>query len=327
MKIVGLDIGYGYTKVFSVGGSHTFPTRVSTSIPESVFERQYPIVIVNGKKYLVGERFLSKFGDVETKTDAFIGSDFYLAILGEALIRTYVNPNLLVLGLPPGMYSGERADQLITTVYNSTIIDGNSNTLIASEKIKVIPQGAGIFFDYVLQGHEDALKKNVVVVDIGHYTVDMVFFTNGEYMQGEAMSANIGVSLLFDEVSKELTRKYGLFFKDDEVIARVITSNGINHGGRRFELDCEKFVLSYKEKVFATIDNLLDSAPFDIDLILAAGGGANALRGYKSKYKLLIPANPQMSNAMGYYRYGRKIAYELFDANVSNKEIQIQAVK
>ena len=312
MKVIGLDIGYGYTKVFSPPENHIFPTKVSTSIPESVFDRKYPIVKVNGEKYLVGERFISGFGEIDPMTENFIGSDHYLAILGEALIRSHVNPDVLVIGMPPGLYTREKANELCLEIYNATISDANTNNIVSPRKVKVIPQGAGIFFDYAFQGNDGVFNMNVAVIDIGHYTVDIVFFAHGEYLQGKAISFNTGVATLFETVSKEFTRRYGLYFKDDEVIAKIIRSGGIVHGGNEYSLDCTDFVNSYKRQLLSSIDKHLDSAPFHIDLILAAGGGVKAIKDYKSKYQILNPEYPQMSNAIGYYRYGKKLAQELF---------------
>ena len=84
---IGVDIGFGYTKSTGAGGGKRFPTAVSLMTAEATFSQLAP-VLVNGKKYLVGEEAEREGGSLETRTSEFVGSDAWLAILGHALDAT-----------------------------------------------------------------------------------------------------------------------------------------------------------------------------------------------------------------------------------------------
>ena len=55
---LGIDIGYGLTKTYNSLGSRSFPTVVTSMVPEETFGEVKPIQ-VNGEKFLVGEDVMS----------------------------------------------------------------------------------------------------------------------------------------------------------------------------------------------------------------------------------------------------------------------------
>ncbi len=62
MDVLGIDIGYGYTKSFSVTPDIQrkllFPTAVSSYAPDISFGIEIRTMRVNGKRYAVGEEVI-----------------------------------------------------------------------------------------------------------------------------------------------------------------------------------------------------------------------------------------------------------------------------
>ena len=76
--IVGIDIGYGYTKsaIYDSGkySYDLFPTKVTRNVPKDLFtDEVLPIARVNGKTFLIGKRAeLEGFKTISTRTPNFL---------------------------------------------------------------------------------------------------------------------------------------------------------------------------------------------------------------------------------------------------------------
>ena len=204
---LGIDIGYGYTKTFNSGGGKMFPTAVTTMIPRSTF-REIETITANGERFLVAEDALLEGKWVlDTRNTGFVGSNGWLGVLGHSLSLNDYSPDeivggLLVLGIPPGSYTREAAGEIVAFVRGSTIVYRSKEYTFRNAGIKIIPQGAGAFFHYTSHFPEDFLKE-VAIVDIGHYTIDMIYFSGGHYVEGSTVSKSMGLSFLWDEIQKE----------------------------------------------------------------------------------------------------------------------------
>ena len=125
-------------------------------------------------------------------------SDAWLAILGHCLrINDFVKGEI-VMGVPPGVYSRDYSQKILDAIRASDMrINGEPYRI--SGNVRIIPQGAGIFFRHV-KDHPDDFRKNVTVIDIGHHTMDMVFFAEGKYVESATESQEIGMSLVLDSI-------------------------------------------------------------------------------------------------------------------------------
>src|ERR1043166_9145650 len=161
MKLYGVDIGYGFTKV---AGVDRIP-RVIPSIVGSNEELSYrsdvgdrikvaPLTL-NGHPYLVGEaakRFSRHRYRVFDSTWA--ESPYYLLLFVSALMRiekSDAQPGAVVTGLPVSHYTPERVKQIPDLLGQAQNVHTSSGeTSIKVEKVKVIPQPFGSFFDFIL---------------------------------------------------------------------------------------------------------------------------------------------------------------------------------
>ncbi|HOE18913.1 MAG TPA: ParM/StbA family protein [Syntrophorhabdaceae bacterium] len=306
---IGIDIGYGSTKTYNGSGGRIFPTAITSMVPEETFGEVRPIE-VNGEKFLVGEDVLSKWV-IDTRRIGFLGSNAWLASLAQAIVTNGLDPEdmdgkKIVLGVPPGHYSKNTARKL-TNVINSSIFNYNGKHYeLAGAEVLVIPQGTGIYFAYQLGGPDGSIaEKNIAVVDIGHYTIDMVFFAKGRYIEGTASSQPLGVSLLLDDIRSAFYRQYGWAI-NHQTAQKLLHAREIVMFQDVYRLEQITNILqAYSSKIAETIDGYYESLPSETDIGIAGGGGVLALKGcIKLQHKMFIVADPVTANAKGYYHYG-----------------------
>lgn len=317
-NILGIDIGYGYTKsYFSRSGFDSrdffsfdlFPTAVSKFIPRATFTAHKTVITANGEDFIVGDIVLTEgAGLINTRRTDFVGSSAYCAVLAYALTKTLRNPDILVLGLPPGQFSREYSDSLISIIQSAKIKTSDNGDVCLPKLIKIIPQGAGIYFSHVRSGNLDYLNKKIAVIDAGYYTLDTLFFVKGKYVENFAKSHQLGVSKIYEQVKKEFCSTYRTFIKNDATVERLLLDGKVNIAGKDYILNTSKILDSYNTEVFSLISNYIEELPDEADLIIAGGGGIRFLKnGLSGKLNINLVAHPQYANAKGYYEYGRHV--------------------
>lgn len=305
---IGIDIGYGFTKTFTIKNGipemKVFSTIVSSYIPDFSFGTKIPTIMVNGSKFSIGEDLVLNGIPYENTTrQDFVGSPSYMAILGYTLYHTDFHGKIMVLGLPPSFYHKERTKELTEKIRKQWFVDESGKPIIVPEIIKFVPQGAGIFFNCVAL-YPGIFKKNVVVIDIGYYTLDMIFFSLGKYVEGTALSTPLGIKRLYDDIRKEFAKVYGIFAKDDESIEELIGLGKYTHLGEEYKLDVSNIIRSYRNMVFTTIKGHIEKVIKKIDYAFMGGGGVRHLQGIINGINII--ENPQFANAAGFYLYGKQ---------------------
>jgi hypothetical protein len=315
--ILGIDIGYGFTKSYysqnSSGGEDAycfdvFPTTVSKFIPKITFSDSQAIVKVNEEQFLIGETALREgVGLINTRQSDFVGSNAYCAILSFALARTIRNPDILILGLPPGQYNRQYSDMIIETIKSSRIILSNRIIVDIPEVIRFIPQGAGIFFSHLRYGGSEAFNQRVAVLDVGFYTLDTLFMINGRYIENSAQSHQLGVSRLYDQVKKEFLSKFRITLKNHKTIDQILTTGKVTIMGKTYEFNANHILDSNNSEVSSYVANYIENLSDEVDLLVGGGGGVRFLDINAFKYKFSITDHPQFANARGYFEYGKHI--------------------
>jgi plasmid segregation protein ParM len=313
MSILGVDIGYGFTKSYYSKNSsdashyfHTFPTAVSRFVPRTTFSDKSIVINVNGDNFSLAENALREgTGLIKTRRKDFVGSKAYFAILALSLIRTLRNPAALILGLPPGQFSKEYTESLIQKLRSvdifATLEGAGNDRLVFPESVKFIPQGAGIFFSYI----RDDYYKNVAVLDVGYYTLDLLFLTKGKYVEKSARSYPLGVCDIYEQAKKLFYQEHRTFLKSDKSVDALLTGNKIEIAGRSYELDINEIIKPYTSQVISVIESYIEELPDDPDIFIAGGGGVKFFENANLKYDMRLVAQPQLANAKGFFEYGR----------------------
>jgi hypothetical protein len=298
---IGIDIGYGFVKTCRWDNKKMFPTAVAMMAKEATFSKTSPVT-VNGHRFLVGKEAEREGNTIDTRQSGFVASDAWLAVLGHCLRNNDFLKGDIVLGVPPGMYSKEYSRKIVDSIRASDI-GVNGEPYRVRGNVRIIPQGAGIFFRH-LKDHQEDRRKNVAVIDVGHHTVDMVLFAEGKYVESATESQEIGVSFVLDSISKAFYREHRLSIRFREALD-ILRDRQIVHLGNVYKVDAQAEVDAYMERVRSVIDRYLEKLPVHVDLGLIGGGGA-AMRDLSGTHRLLLVSEPAFANAIGYWFYGSK---------------------
>jgi plasmid segregation protein ParM len=322
MRLYGVDIGYGFTKVATAGR----PPLVMPSIVGSNEELSYRSDIgdrikiiplsLNDHSYLVGEaarRFSRHRYRIFDSTWA--ESPYYLLLFVSAVTRidkSACEPAAVVTGLPVSHYTQERVRQvqdLLGHAHDVRISSGEA--LIKVEKIKVIPQPFGSFFDLILNDEgklkdPDKIRDRVGIIDIGFQTTDLALATP-QFIESSSGSLDVGVRSIADQLSRDLSRKYSITLDTTEA-EEALRHKSVRIFGESVDLgdmiaerirEVAELILSYSHSLWGRGEKL--------NRLILAGGGANILRSYFSTYpNLHVPEEPSLSNVRGYLKLARK---------------------
>jgi len=318
-NVLGIDIGYGFTKTYQTAtGKGIFPTLiVAPTGGGQGFGEQLQEIRVNGKVFYVGRDAETNLGwCIDTRTSSFVGSDAWLAVIGKVLSVNNIQPGdlhnglKLVFGLPPGLFNRKAVSQLTDTIRKTPIQCDEQTYDLSRTDLKMIPQGAGIYYTYLMGNPEKEyeMKKTIAVVDIGHYTVDTVLFLpGGKYNDNVEGSVPLGISVLLDRVRAKFSQQHGRFINNDKAL-QLLMVDKIVIFQEEYTLEAlDQLVESYSLQLNSHIEKFFDGeGGMSADLGLAAGGGILLAAKYlkAQKKKILVMASPDMANALGYWHYG-----------------------
>lgn len=313
-NVTGIDIGYGYTKIVSSDGRRIkFPTVVTGYIPQSTFGDSDIWISVNGKKYLAGQEAQDRvMGNFKVSED-FIHTDDYKALVGRSLVAAK-ETDLMVLGLPPGLYTDEKTESLKRDIMGS-VMESPVGRIHIPEHIFYVPQGAGIYFSYAAGMNPGTVRENVVIIDIGYYTMDVVFFSSNRFISDAARSYPLGSKVLFDKVKDYFAKDYGTFINDGQV-EQILTSGRFIHFGKTYTFNAsaivKDFYIDQIQRAIKEYASQLKQYGKVVDRVIVGGGGVIWCNNI---YGATIVADPQFANAFGYVKYGesilRKLEYQL----------------
>lgn len=299
---VGIDIGYGFTKTHTDEGSLIFPTAVSEFHQKITFS-DLQTIKVNGEQYIVGEQALNEGRTVDTRTSSFVTSNAWIAILSHALSEVNFSGGELVLGVPPGLYTKEYGDRILDSMKRAEISIGRqSDPYRFNGNVRIIPQGVGIYFAYV-NNHPEDYSKNVVVVDIGHRTVDMISIADEKYVERAKMTKNLGVSCVLDDIIANFASTYRLEITHREAL-KILKDGKLSHIGNDYPIDPREELHAYATQLTSVIENYLENT-LSVDRIILGGGGSIIVKDLITlRHSMIAVEKPEYANAMGYWWFG-----------------------
>jgi len=322
MKLYGVDIGYGFTKV---AGVDRIP-RVIPSIVGSNEEISYrsdigdrikiaPLTL-NGHSYLVGEaakRFSRHRYRIFDST--WTESPYYLLLFVSALMRidkSASEPAAVVTGLPVSHYTQERVRQvqdLLGQAHNVQTLYGETSVKV--EWVKVIPQPFGSYFDLVLNDdgklkEPEKIRERVGIIDIGFQTTDLALATP-QFVEASSGSLEVGVRSVSDQLSRDLARNHSITLDTTEA-EEILRKRSVKIFGENIDLS-EMIEIRTREvaEVILSFAHSLWGRGERLDRVILSGGGANIFRSYFTGYpNLHIPGEASLSNVRGYLKLARK---------------------
>ena len=183
--------------------------------------------------------------------------------------------------------------------------------MVKVEKIKVIPQPFGSFFDLILNDEgklkdPDKIRERVGIIDIGFQTTDLALATP-QFIESSSGSLDVGVRSVADQLSRDVGRKYSITLDTTEA-EEALRHKSVRIFGESVDLsemieertrEVAELILSYAHSLWGRGERL--------NRLILAGGGANIFRSYFSTYpNLHVPEEPSLSNVRGYLKLARK---------------------
>lgn len=314
MVPVGLDVGYGYTKAFGPGGEVIFPSVVGP-VSGRIFtlgDAGVPRIAVEGREYVCGEAALKHSPTpIEVRSRDFVHTEAYRVLLLWALCELGEEEAAVVLGLPVGHFQSLKEELERYEGGHRVMIDGAEREL-AVRILRVVPQPVGTVLDFLLNRLGEAvsdsfLGKTVGVVDIGHYTTDLVVFEDLEFSAARTGGSDVGVSAFLERVREKLEERFRSSFTLREV-ERAVQRGRLRFEGRDHPLDLGEEIEAFASAVMAVVRNVWGD-PRKLDEVILTGGGARLL-GERLKREIphaAVAPEPVFANVRGFFKYAVRL--------------------
>jgi plasmid segregation protein ParM len=329
--IVGMDIGYGYTKAVGEDAQVVFPSVIGKAERiryESDLHSQFvshdglgiALITEEGDRF-VGELALLQSRVQWTLLDRSRVEDpsarlLFLAALSELVGERQVDREFrVVTGLPVKWYADRdkvvsqfQGKHLVRRINGHQVVQRFSVT-----NVLVVPQPFGSLFEVILGArgqivNEDLARGRLGVIDIGTYTTDYVLVNGLRYIEKGSGSISTGMSKAYQLIGRSLLDTFGLDMRLHEV-DRVVRDGVVTVYGEERHIDwlTTPVLDAVSEEVLAHARALWSDGR-DLKAILVTGGGAIALgeqiRRHYPHARLLDDA--AMANVRGFCKYGRR---------------------
>lgn len=334
MAIIGLDIGFGFTK--ATNGRDTI---VFKSIFGDASEIQYreqmlgtPTIedhlhlTIDDQEYFIGE-LAERQSNVRSFTldqNQFI-SDFSkvmaLAAIGNLAERN--EPVRVVTGLPISYYRRHRDElkQRLKGRHALTLTDHQGDkldTMVNITHVRVIPQPFGSLFNNMLNDMGEVRDKRYVrekigVIDIGFRTSDYTVADKTRYSERASRTTESGISKAFGLIAAKLREATGVnveLYRLYDAVSR----GEIKIKGKTIDLK------PLTEQAFSRLATAIASEAerlwlddWDIDLLVLTGGGGAVLTPHLRPLlqgevvDVDAASDARLNNVTGYWKYGANI--------------------
>lgn len=332
MDILGVDIGFGFTKATNGRNTCVFKSVLGEAI-EIQFKDALMAsgavpgpclhVIVDDKPYFVGEMAERQSSVRSFTLDQGQLITRFAKTLALTAIANLVKPGepvRLVTGLPISYYRRHK-DELATQLageHHVVLIrpNGTQEELrIAVDKVRVIPQPFGSVFNLMLNDlgkvtDRAVTEQKIGIIDIGFRTADYTISDRTNYSERGSQTSDAGMSQAYKVIAHGLQEKSGvnieLYRLYEAIQQSSIKIHGKSYGLRRIT----EMAYAQLASTIASDINRLWADDWDMDRIVITGGGGGAL------YPLIQPllqgevavvdaaTDSRLNNVLGYRKYG-----------------------
>jgi plasmid segregation protein ParM len=307
-KKIGIDIGYGHTKVMFNNKVFKLPSAVSIVKTKLVDSNES--INFEGKEYYVGSDALSDA--IKTRDYSFIYTYSPLIIYNvfkELNIVDELNEYEIHTGL--SLYDIEKSPEFKKEFKNrreefvNRISKFSINNESYTPKIKLFAQGQGVWHDYCLT-HGYIEKGVEVVFDIGYRTNDIIIFKDGSPSKSESNADDKGVNVVINELKTFLNKEYDITFSEQEVVEILNKKELLIYGKPKdltFKID--EIIDSYFDIIYSSLKSDYGKILKSSVRVVFSGGGAYLLENFKHR----LPENVvfdinrdfEFANVRGYY--------------------------
>lgn len=330
MHIIGVDIGFGFTK--ATDGRNTQIIKSVLGEPADIQFREslldgdsgaYRHIETEDGAWFVGELAESQSrGRTFTLEQDELVTRFVRALTLTACAELVADgtPVRLVTGLPISFYRRHK-DQVIEQLqkrHEYTMVDRHGRRhakVVNIERVRVIPQPFGTLFAGLLNDvgkitDRRLASEKIGIIDIGFRTADYTIADHTRYSQRGSQSTDAGIAKAFKGISTALQDKSAVNVELYRLYDAV-NRGSIKIRGRTFDLEkITEHAMGRLASSIATEVNQLWADDWDIDGIIITGGGGKALAPYLTPLLVgeVLPvdaeADARLNNVRGYYKYG-----------------------
>ncbi|WP_028845473.1 ParM/StbA family protein [Thermodesulfovibrio thiophilus] len=288
MRVLGFDVGFGHTKIFSDGIKEKFPTQIAYAPQDQSVELEK--VNVAGTEYVIGRD--AKYSQFRIEIPSAVELIRYAPIILRYVYVKCGEFEKVVTGLPPNCRG--YVQSLIESIKSVTNAD-----------IMVLPQGVGILYDVA-----EKVADEAVIIDIGYNTVDCIVAekVNDTWKKKIARTLeNFGTMKAVELMRDVLPGSFSMLKNWSASRLLETFEKGFLHiDGERVDVTPYKkeATVRYSEVLLSKIRQELKDSYRDIASVVVAGGGAYCIDRKQFGSNVLIPEEPEFSQARGYYRAG-----------------------
>ena len=321
MKVAGVDIGYGFLKIYDGEKYLVIPSVIGNAV-DLTFEIKSHGVNLNNieveyddEKYFVGDLAILQSEhpyrslSTDRTTDVVVKIMFLtgLALLTEHSIESFS----VVTGLPVKDYLLYKDTYVQNFTGTHTLFLNGKKKILNVNKVTVVPQPYGTFCDGLFRADgsvdEDFAANHVGIIDIGYKTSDFIQVKEYNYLERFSSTSANGISSIYKDIANYLATNHSIY-KEDYELESVIYEGFLRT--RSGKIDIREALLKSKKnlakKIANEIKSLWSNLP-EVNLIIVTGGGGSLL--YDQLTELLgedivLASEPQMANVRGYKNWG-----------------------
>lgn len=331
MEIVGIDVGFGFTKAYNGQNSVIFKSLIGDAtdiqfrsyLGESSSTSNLHITL-DDKTY-----FLGNYAELQSNIPEFtldqekLVENFVkiLAIAAAGICTDTQGPINVVTGLPVGYLrrDSRRLKEMIRGTHEVIYHGQNGEEVkrrVHIDKIHVIPQPIGSIFNLIFDEYGKIKDKGLAtqklgVVDIGFKTTDFSIFDHLQYIERGSSTMDTGISKCFSVVANKLRQESNINIELYRIF-KFMESGMIKIRGKEYNItNLKKKVYTHAASAIASDLNRLWENDWDIDSIILSGGGSIELAEFLSPNiegnVIPIPrdVDARFNNVQGYCKFGR----------------------
>lgn len=326
---IGIDLGYGYTKIATENGSRLcFPSLATKgqeiNMPDLLGAREDYIATVNGTTWYIGKmaakenRFATRAFDANER----FNNEAFQAILATAIAvsQPHEEEIMLVTGLPLSAFKESKTGFLeFLEHYNAKVVIEGKEKNIAIKSAHCFPQAAGIFVNPYCCNIKSNINQGdiVTVIDIGYRTTDVAVFefTGSKYlfMNDCSFTVDTGMSSIFRSLGDIVASNAGALEVNPEA-AEAIFTNGVGYINNK-PVDYRKQIAELKD---TAVTHILEgynlkgpksAGQAGHNVVILAGGGSIPLNDQLTKAfpDAVTIQDAQFANSVGFLEVGKKL--------------------
>ena len=316
-SVIGLDIGYGYTKAVSNTGIATLPSVIGPAVTIKYHDDlagngRGLTLEANGKAWFVGQqaRLQSPFTISPRARERDPEVVRLLALAAICQMHANGDTVRMVSGLPVEWYADR--DKLVRTLTGFHNFTANGqHQVINIAGVLVVPQPFGSLFRALLSPagvltDPDGLSGGrVAVLDIGMHTTDYALADALHYVEPRSGSIPVAMARVYELVRRGVTERHSLTLSlqdaEDAARAGYVTA----YGRREPVADLVAGALEgVTQEILGEAVTLWGDGRDLLAVLVTGGGGPALLERIRAVYPhARLAPNPQTANAEGFYRY------------------------